>query len=93
MEYDIKKDIFATDEIFFEGCQEQAVDLDFNLPDYCPDIQKILKCQVYPQITSRGLSSNRLDIDGNAIVKVLYIDSDKKGIRFCEQTTPFLLFI
>ncbi len=89
MEYDIKKDMFTTDEIFFEGCQEQAVDLDFNLPDYCPDIQKILKCQVYPQITSRGLSSNRLDVDGNAIVKVLYIDSDKKGIRFCEQSTPF----
>lgn len=89
MEYGIKKDLFKLNEVFFDGCQEQAVDLDFNLPDYCTDIQKILKCQIYPQITSRNISSDRLDVEGTAVARLFYLDTDKKGIRCYEQSSPF----
>lgn len=89
MEYNINKELTALSETLFEGCQEQPVDLDFNLPDYCPDVQKILKCQVCPRITGRNISADRLDVDGIAIVRLLYIDAVKMCVRCCEHSLPF----
>ena len=50
MEYTLKRAEYTDSTILFDGCQEQPLDLDISLPDYCPDIQRILKCQVMPCI-------------------------------------------
>ena len=68
---------------------EQPVDIDFTLPDYCPDIEKILRCKITPQIFSRNINAGQLQIEGNTVVSILYIDSEKGGMRVCEQTLPF----
>ena len=77
MDYHVTKEALAVCETVFDGVQEQPVDLDFTLPDYCPDIQRILKCQVYPRIHSRSISGDRLEIEGNVTVKLLYLDEDR----------------
>lgn len=89
MEYSVTKEVLALSETLFEGCQEQPIDLDFSLPDYCPDIQKILKCYIVPKIHSKNISSDRLDVDGVATVKLLYIDSVRMCVRSCENSIPF----
>ncbi len=89
MKYDINRDKFSSNKILFEGCKEHSVNLDFNLPDYCPDIKKILKCQIYPQINSKNVVSDRLDIDGTAIVKLIYVDAIKNTIRCTDYKEPF----
>ena len=89
MGYDVNKETISVKNLVFDGCQEVPVDLDFSLPDYCPDIQKILKCSVCPKVSSRNISGDRLNIDGNIDVKIIYIDSEKKSVRCCENTTPF----
>ena len=61
MEYVLSKKELSVGETVFEGCIEQPIDLDFSLPDYCPDIQRILKCRVYPKIYTRNISGDRLD--------------------------------
>lgn len=76
MDYSVNKEELAVSEIVFDECQEQPVDLDFGLPDYCPDIQRILKCQVYPRITMRNISGDRLEVEGTASVKLLYLDEE-----------------
>ena len=68
---------------------EQPVDIDFTLPDYCPDIEKILRCKITPQIFSRNISAGQLQVEGNTVISILYIDSEKGGMRACEQTLPF----
>ena len=68
---------------------EQPVDIDFTLPDYCPDIEKILRCKITPQIFSRNISAGQLQVEGNTVISILYIDSEKSGMRACEQTLPF----
>lgn len=89
MEYTpIKENIFFN-SVIFDGCQEQPIDLDFNLPDYCPDIQKLLKCQITPKINSKAISGDRLDIDGTAHIMLLYLDAERKRVRCCEHTSPF----
>lgn len=89
MEYSLLKKAITLSETVFEGSCEQPIDLDFNLPDYCPDILKILKCQVYPKVYTRNISGDRLDVDGCAIVKIMYVESIKKAVRCSEQTVPF----
>lgn len=89
MNYDINKETIFVNALVFDGCQEIPVDLDFSLPDYCPDIQKILKCNVSPKITSRNISGDRLNIEGSVNIKIIYLDADKKFVRCCENSAPF----
>ncbi len=89
MEYLLKKDSCSVCETVFDGTAEQPVDLDFSLPDYCPDIERILKCRILPSVTSKSISGDRLDVDGVAVIKLLYLDSKKQAIRCCEHTSPF----
>lgn len=89
MEYVLLKKALSVCEAVFEGSSEQPVDIDFTLPDYCPDIEKILKCTATPYISMKNLSGGNLEIDGVVNIKVLYLDSKNKTIRCCEHTSPF----
>lgn len=89
MDYTAQRNPLSVIELLFDGCQEQSVDLDISLPDYCPDIQRILKCQVYPRILDRALSGDRLEISGTYTVKILYMDSESGSVRCCESSAPF----
>lgn len=89
MEYNLEKKSLQTADILLDTVSEQVVDLDLVLPDYCPDIERILKCTLTPQIYNRNLSGGQLQIEGGAKVCILYCDSIKKNVRSCEQTVPF----
>ncbi len=89
MNYDVSRETLAVKDLVFEGCKEIPIDLDFSLPDYCPDIQRILKCRVCPDVTSRNISGDRLNIEGTAKIRVIYSDSENNKIRCCENSIPF----
>ncbi len=89
MNYDVSKENVSTLSIAFDSCKEVPLDIDFTLPDYCPDIQKILKCSVKPHITSRNISGGQISIEGNAEIKIIYIDSSSPQIRSCENSAMF----
>ncbi len=89
MDYMLDREAMAVGEVIFDGCQEQPVDLNISLPDYCPDIQRILKCQIYPKIGSRSVSGDRLILEGGFTVKVFYLDPEGTRIRFCDSTDTF----
>jgi len=89
MDYMLDREAMAVGEVIFDGCQEQPVDLNISLPDYCPDIQRILKCQIYPRIGSRSVSGDRLMLEGGFTVKVFYLDPDGARIRFCDSMDTF----
>lgn len=89
MDYMLERERIAAGEVIYDGSQEQPVDMDINLPDYCPDIQRILKCQVYPRITSRSVMGDRLMLDGGYSVKILYLDPEGKNVRSCDSGDSF----
>lgn len=67
---------------------EQPIDADITLPDYCPDIRRVLKCLVTPRITAVQTAGDRATADGSAGVCVIY--ADEQGTVCCfEQTYPF----
>lgn len=89
MEYQLKRENCSVCETVFEGTKEQPIDLDLSLPDYCPDIERILKCRVCPSVTGKSVSGDMLEVDGSALISLYYLDSKKRAIRLCEHTVPF----
>ena len=68
-------------EQIFDGVQECPVDTEYTLPDYCADIQKILKCIVTPEVTSVSAAGDSLTIDGCTSMHVLYLDAKGGCVR------------
>lgn len=88
MELNAVRELVCMYREVFCGTSEQPVDLDIALPDYCPDISRILKCQAVPQVTSRSLAGERLTVEGSTIIRVFY--GDEEGIlRCCELSSAF----
>lgn len=75
----------------FETTSELSLEADLNLPDYCPEIQRILKCCVTPHITSVQNVSGRVTAQGNAEVKLIYVGDNGKIAAF-EQNYPIQKF-
>ena len=69
--------------------REQPVDLDFTLPDYCADVEKIFKCTVTPEVYSTNSGGGQLTVEGASLVRILYCSVDKKTLKCAEQTLPF----
>lgn len=85
MEENIKQSV-CIDEIVFDGQTEQGVELDYVLPDYCPDIFKILSCTLTPKILSYSVSGDcRLNIDGIVYIKVLYLAENSENVQCIDQ--------
>lgn len=89
MEYKQRREKITINEMIYDGCQEQPVDLELTLPDYCPDIQKILKCQLCPAVVSASIVGDSADINGSVMVRVLYLDPKGEKLRCYETTTQF----
>lgn len=83
----LKSDIYINEALACESC-EQAIDVDFTLPDYCPDISKIFKCHAVPRIASKSVNGSIVTLDGNVVITILYCDKES---RFCsyEYQYPF----
>lgn len=85
MEENIKPSV-CIDEIVFDGQTEQGVELDYVLPDYCPDIFKVLSCTLTPKILSYSVSGDcRLNIDGIVYIKVLYLAENSENVQCIDQ--------
>lgn len=59
-------------ELLLEAELEQPVECDVLLPDYCEDIQKILKCTMEPVVTRQEAAAQRLELEGICLITVYY---------------------
>lgn len=89
MEYKLTKEKITVGLDAFNGCKEQPIDIDLTLPDYCPDVSRVLKCKVTPMIGSKALNGDTLEIDGTVTINVLYTDPDCSCVRCYEHNLPF----
>ena len=89
MEYNLLKKSVMTAGWLLDTVAEEPVDVDLTLPDYCPDIERILKCVLVPEVYMANISGDSLTIDGNTRVRVIYLDGGKGCMRTYEHTVPF----
>lgn len=89
MEYKLNKDTVYTVRYALDSVTEQPVDADVTLPDYCPDIERILRCSLSPCVFTRNISGTQLFVEGEAKISILYIDSVKSAIRCFSYQMPW----
>lgn len=73
----------------FDGCHEVPIDTEYNLPDYCADIQKLLKCRAVPEISSYQVTEDTITCEGVCDIRVLYLDAKGDSIRCCDFSKEF----
>lgn len=69
--------------------QEQSIELDHVLPDYYPDVQRLIKCFVHPTVTSSVVDGNRLNYELSAEVRILYCAPGSHLLQCITQTLCF----
>lgn len=97
MDFKVNRETFATSEVALENCCEQAVELDYILPDYYPDIFRIMKCRIMPRIVSHSIigddvsqsGGKRLTYELTALIKIWYQTENSKGVSCIEQKMNF----
>ena len=55
---------------------EEGVEAEFSLPEYMPEILRILKSQAVPKINSWQTVGERVTVDGTCELTMIYIGSD-----------------
>ena len=68
---------------------EVSFEIDFLLPDYNPNIFKVLKSIVAPKIYGTRISGNKLIVDGVSVVKVIYCAEESGKLVGLDQKIPF----
>lgn len=88
MDLNVKTTALCINEKLTETSSEQTVECDITLPDYCPDVKKILKCNVKPSLVSSSFSGDRVNIEANANIRIIYSGEDNEIYSY-EKTLPF----
>lgn len=85
----LSQDTVYLSEIVLDTSVEQSVELDYFLPDYCPNIFKLLKTSITPVIQSQKAAGSQVVLDGVAIVRAIYLAEDTGRVCCVAQNVPF----
>ena len=55
-----------------DTAEELAIERDIVLPDYYPDVFRVLRCTAEPAVTSRSISGGRLSFEVSVTVRVSF---------------------
>lgn len=83
----MKTSVFALDTVFSDSA-EIPIDVDFTMPDYCPQITKILKCRAVSRISSKGVNGRSISVEGCVAITVMYCDEFSRLSSY-EYQYPF----
>lgn len=72
MDISLQKENFGFSSIIFDKVVEQSVTAELNLPDYMPDILRVVKANITPKISSVNLVGDRITIDGVSEAQIVY---------------------
>ncbi len=86
MALEIKKESFSCSSLFTRSKCEQAVNLEINLPDYCSDIKRILRCIVTAGISNVSVSGENVNLSGTVVTRLVYVGENEKT-DCCEHTS------
>lgn len=96
MDLKFTKEAIMVKETVLDNCFEQAVETDYILPDYYPDIFRVVKSQITARVVSNSIigndmsdSSKKLCYDTEAIIRVWYLSENSKTINCIEQKMSF----
>ena len=90
MELELKKACFDAYEAGGELTLTQEETAETIVPDYCPDIARIIETSGKVFLHSREIRDGKAEVSGTVRVTVLYTPDGDGGIRTLEFAMPFL---
>ncbi len=88
MEFKKIKEPVLCGRLAYDSSAEQAVESDILLPDYLPDVTRVLGCRAEPRVISCVGEGRRITVDGMTDVEIFYVSEDGR-IRRIEQKLAF----
>lgn len=76
MELNLLSSEIKTTKKIFECNSEQSVDIEVSLPDYFPEVSKILNCSPVISIHSKQCIGETISVGGQVQVNIIYIDDE-----------------
>lgn len=89
MDLKINRETVPVAQVIFDGVQEQTVELDYILPDYYPDIFRLIRCQTVPVITGYSVSGDKLSYELRCDIHILYCGEGDSVLRCVTQRQSF----
>lgn len=87
MGFETKKEKLST-QLMTKQASEYNLEIQLNLPDYCNDIKRILKCNITPCISNVSTGSGKITVKGSVAIRVVYINEKDKA-DCCEANESF----
>ncbi len=85
----LEKTVLCAQKTALDESCEQPIEKDFVLPDYFPDIFRVLKCFVTPSAESHSINGGRLSYDVSALIRVWYLEENNNRIHCIEQSVSY----
>ncbi len=89
MEFRLNREAVPADEVIYSGVQEQGVELDYILPDYYPDIVRLVRCDVIPVVSGWTVAGDRLTYELRCEIRLLYCGEDGAELRCVTQKQDY----
>ncbi len=88
MEIKTEKAGIVIEKVVFDQVVEQSIDANFTLPEYMPEISRVLKCFSKPMILDKTVTGQTVTVDGDVLVNCIYSDTEGGIHNYC-YTVPF----
>ncbi len=85
MDFKLIRENFTAKDVVLDSAFEQSIETDYILPDYYPDIFRIVKCRALPNITSYTVVNGKLTYEMSVCVKVMYLSENSNALNCFEQ--------
>lgn len=89
MELNVATDFLGTNELLCDTTAEQPVEGEFTIPDYQPEIFKIVKTKAEPVVVQKLAVGSRATVDGYVRLAVIYQSGNDKRLFSLVQKLPF----
>lgn len=89
LDFKLNRETFVANRTILDTSCEQSVERDFVLPDYYPDIFRVMKCSLIPRIVSNNINGEKLTFELSVVIRILYQSEGSSKINCLEQKMTY----